>query len=143
MRISREKMFYDILQVLKLRSTCNRANVSAIIVHDSRIISTGYNGSPSGWSHCTPESCNEHSPCISSIHAEVNALVHAAKHGIKIDGCTLWCSMSPCFECCKLIANSGIKKVIYLDLYRKSEHIKDFRRNFECWSYEEEISRNI
>lgn len=125
-RISRVNMFGWIVQVVAERSPCIRAQVGALIVKDSRIISIGYNGPASGIPNCTqpspshfPTEC-EGPGCTRSIHAETNAIAFAAKFGIPIEGATLYCSMSPCLNCAKQIANSGIKEVYYLENYRDS-----------------------
>lgn len=125
-RITRQEMFVEILGVVKKRSTCARAQVSALIVKDNRIISTGYGGSPSGLPHCVDVGCEigENGGCIRTIHAEANAIAFAARQGISTDGSELWCSMSPCLDCAKLIINSGISRVYYLEAYRKRDGIK-------------------
>ena len=127
-RISREEMFCGILEVVEKRSTCLRSKVAALIEKDGRIISLGYNGPASGIPECTPVSEAQSieydlttclgAGCDRSIHAEQNAIAFAARAGISIEGATLYCSMSPCINCAKLIINSGIKKVIYLKAYR-------------------------
>ncbi len=119
-RISREKLFMSIAHLLAQRSTCNRAQVGAVIVRDHRIISTGYGGSPSGAPHCIDVGCDigEDGGCTRTVHAEVNAIAFAAKHGIMIEGATLYTTLAPCFNCAKIIVNSGIKKVYFKEAYR-------------------------
>jgi dCMP deaminase len=124
MRISREQMLLDVCKLVAKRSTCNRLQVGAILAIDGRIISSGYNGNPSGLPHCN---CTPESPCTSTIHAEANAIVHAAKYGIPTNGATLYCTDSTCLECAKLIINAGIIKVIYEKEYRKKEGIELLR----------------
>lgn len=124
-RISRPQMFVEILNIVKQRSTCARAQVSALVIKDNRVVSMGYGGAPSGLPHCTEVGC-EIGPsggCIRTIHAEANAIAFAARHGISIEGAELWCSLSPCLDCAKLIINSGIVKVVYLEEYRKTDGI--------------------
>lgn len=113
MRISRDEMFTEILKTVEKRSSCKRKQVAALIVKDGRIISTGYNGPPSGM-NCT-DCIGPH--CNRSVHAEINAIVFAAKYGVSIDGATMYCSYSPCVNCTKAIINSGIKELIYVNTY--------------------------
>jgi len=113
-----------IAQLLALRSTCLRNQIGAVIAKQGRIISTGYNGVPSGLPHCTPDICNEDGPCTRTVHAEANAIVHAAKVGIKTDYATLYTTISPCLDCAKLIINAGIDTVIFDKPYRDSSPIK-------------------
>lgn len=148
-RISREEMFSRITQVVAMRSTCHRSQVGALIVKDGRIISMGYNGSASGMPACVispgttiisigqkeelyhayhGDYLCEGAGCNRSIHAEVNAIAFAAKAGVAVEGCTMYCSMSPCINCAKVIVNSGIKKLVYLEEYRDDSGIKFLRR---------------
>ena len=96
------------------RSTCLRARVGAIIVRDKRILTTGYNGSPSGLPHCTEVGCliaNGH--CVRTLHAEQNAIIQAALHGVSVSGGTIYVTHQPCLTCAKMIINAGIRRVIY------------------------------
>ena len=117
-RPTRDEVFIEMVEVLAQRSVCKRKQVGAMITIDGRPISVGYNGPPSGSPHC--EECSGTS-CDISIHAEMNAIVFAAKEGIRIKGGTLYCTMSPCINCAKAIVNSGIKRVVYKEKYRLSE----------------------
>jgi dCMP deaminase len=123
-RISRLKMYSQILRTVAQRSTCSKPN-AALLVKESRIISMGYNGSPKDQPHCLEAGCIQgpDGGCIRTIHAEQNAIAFAAKHGISTDGATLYTTSSPCYSCAKLIINSGVIEVIYLDLYRDTEGI--------------------
>ena len=123
-RISRLQMFAEILEVVAKRSTCIKPN-AAILVKDGRIISMGYNGSPKGAPHCIEVGClEEDGACIRTIHAEANAIAFAAKYGISTEGATLYVTSSPCYDCAKLIVNSGITEVVYLKEYRRPEGIE-------------------
>jgi dCMP deaminase len=116
--------FMDIAQMVSTRSTCDRKHIGAVIVRDKTILSTGYNGSIRGRPHCSEIGCdmeNEH--CVATIHAEANAIIQAAKNGVAIDGGEIYTTASPCWNCFKLIANSGIKKIYYGEFYR-DERIK-------------------
>lgn len=102
------------------RSTCNRANVGAVIIKDNREISTGYNGSPAGLPHCDDKGhdlLNGH--CVRTVHAEANAILQCAKTGISSNGAILYVTHFPCKDCTKLIIQAGISKVYYFYEYRK------------------------
>lgn len=104
------------------RSTCLRRQVGAIIVKDKRIITTGYNGAPTGIVHCSEAGClreklqipsgQRHELCR-GIHAEQNAIIQAAIWGVSIKGATLYCTTQPCILCAKMLINAGIKRIVY------------------------------
>ncbi|MBW3564633.1 MAG: dCMP deaminase family protein [Acidobacteria bacterium] len=101
------------------RSTCTRKHVGAVIVRDRTVLSTGYNGSLRGMPHCEDDGCEmENGHCISTVHAEANAILQAARNGARIDGAELYTTASPCWNCFKLIANAGISKIFYGEFYR-------------------------
>lgn len=125
-RPSWDEYFAEMLNTVKKRSTCLRRDVSAIIVKDNRIISTGYNGSPKGVKHCEELGClreklnvpsGERHELCRGIHAEQNAIIQAAKLGVSIEGATLYCTHQPCILCAKMIVNSGISRVVYGEGY--------------------------
>lgn len=113
--------FLNIAEAVKLRSSCMRRQVGAVIVKDKRLLSTGYNGTPRGITNCNDGGCprcNSKAPsgtaldeCI-CVHAETNAIAQAAKAGICIDGGTMYCTLFPCKDCAKLMINAGIIEVI-------------------------------
>ena len=118
-RVSWEEYFMNIAKEVATRSTCNRNHVGAVIVRNKTILSTGYNGSIGGLPHCDEvghEIENDH--CVRTIHAEANAIVQAAKNGVAIDDGEIFISASPCYNCFKMIANSGIKKIFFGEFYR-------------------------
>lgn len=118
-RVSWDEYFMDIARVVSSRSTCPRKSVGAVLVRDKTILSTGYNGSIRGMPHCVVVGCmmeNDH--CVATIHAESNAILQAARNGVMIDGGTLYVTASPCWNCFKEIANSGIRRVVYGEFYR-------------------------
>ncbi len=114
--------FMNIARNVSLRSNCLKRKVAAIIVKDKRIISTGYNGTPRGVKNCSEGGCPRCSDfaksgaalgdCLCS-HAEENAIVQSAYHGVSIKDATLYCTFSPCLTCTKMILNSGLKEVVY------------------------------
>ncbi len=108
-----------IARVVASRSTCDRKFVGAVIVHDKTILSTGYNGSIRGMPHCSEVGhWMEDGHCVATIHAECNAIIQAAKNGVSIDGASIYVTASPCWNCFKTIANSGIRRVVYGEFYR-------------------------
>ena len=118
-RVSWETYFMNIATEVATRSTCDRKHVGAVIVRSKNILSTGYNGSIKGLPHCDEvghEMVDGH--CIRTTHAEANAIVQAAKNGVSIDNSEIFVTASPCYNCFKLIANSGIKVIYYRELYR-------------------------
>lgn len=117
-----DEYFMQMAQVVAGRSTCLRRQVGAVIVKDRQILSTGYNGSPSGLTHCVETGClrqklgipsGERTEICRAVHAEQNALVQAAKHGVAISGADIYTTVQPCVLCTKLIINAGIKRVFY------------------------------
>jgi len=117
--------FMKIALQVATRSTCDRKNVGAVIVRDKTILSTGYNGSVRGMPHCDDVGhFMEAGHCIATVHAEANAIIQAAKNGVAIDGADIYITASPCWNCFKLIANSGIKRVFYHEFYRDT-HVID------------------
>ncbi len=126
-----DNYFMEIAEVVAKRSNCCRRHVAAVIVKDNRVISTGYNGTPRGIANCFDggcERCNSTTvksgegltDCICA-HAEENAIVQAAYHGIAVKDSTIYTTFSPCPYCTRMIINSGIKEVVYKDLYTIDE----------------------
>lgn len=125
-RPSWDSYFMQMAQVVAGRSTCLRRQVGAVMVKDKQILSTGYNGSPSGLQHCDEIGCLRQSLGVPSgerheicraVHAEQNALVQAAKHGVAITGADLYTTHQPCVLCTKLLINAGIRRVIFTHSY--------------------------
>ncbi len=128
-----DSYFMEIAHVVARRSNCLRRSVAAVIVKDRRIISTGYNGTPRGITNCFEGGClrcagdaasgENLGECICS-HAEENAIVQAAYHGIAVAGGTLYCTISPCLMCTRMIINAGIEEVVYESEYCFTEQAK-------------------
>jgi len=126
MRPSWDEYFMEIVDLIKTRSTCMRRKVGAVIVKDKRILTTGYNGAPTGCLHCEEVGClraelnvpsgERHELCRAS-HAEQNAIVQAAMHGIPINNSTLYVTIQPCVICTKLAINAGVKRIVYKGEY--------------------------
>ena len=109
----------DIAKQVATRATCDRKHVGAVVVRDRTILSTGYNGSIRGMPHCDEVGhMMENGHCVATVHAEANAILQAAKNGVRIDGATLYTTASPCWPCFKLIANSGCVRIVYGEFYR-------------------------
>jgi len=132
----------NIAREVASRSTCHRKMVGAVIVLDKSILSTGYNGSLRGLPHCDEighEMENGH--CVRTIHAESNAIIQAARNGVRIDGAEIFVTASPCYNCFKMIANAGIKKIFYGEFYR-DERIKEHARELGIELIHLEINEN-
>jgi dCMP deaminase len=99
------------------RSTCSRLQVGAVLSRSGRILSTGYNGAPSGEPHCD-HTFDHNSPCLTSVHAEVNALVFAARHGVSTEGSSFYVTHAPCYACAGLLINAGVDTVYFRHHYR-------------------------
>lgn len=125
-RPSWDQYFMDITRLVATRSTCLRRQVGAILVKERNILATGYNGVPSGISHCDVVGClrerlkvpsGERHELCRGLHAEQNAIIQAARHGINIDGSTLYCTTMPCIICTKMLINAGISTIVYAEGY--------------------------
>jgi len=117
-RPSWDEYFMQIAFQVAKRSTCPRAAVGALIVRDKRLLTTGYNGSPRGLPHCTEVGClmvNDH--CVRTLHAEQNAIIQGALHGVDVSHSTLYVTHQPCLNCAKMIINAGIERVVYAGDY--------------------------
>jgi dCMP deaminase len=118
-RASWDEYFMNIARVVSSRSTCDRKFVGAVIVRDKTILSTGYNGSIRGMPHCSEVGhMMEEGHCVATIHAESNAILQAAKNGVSIDESSIYVTASPCWNCFKQVANSGIRRIVYGEFYR-------------------------
>lgn len=121
-----DRYFMDIAYRSAEMSYAKRLRVGAVITRDNRIISTGFNGSPPGHDNCC-ELETENGVLVSkksTIHAEENAILFAARTGISTENATIYCTHSPCFFCARLIVNAGIRSVIYSEKYRDDEGVR-------------------
>ncbi|KAF5428411.1 dCMP deaminase [Candidatus Methanomarinus sp.] len=132
-----DEYFMEIAEVVAKRSTCLRNKVGAVIVRDKRILSTGYNGAPRDMEHCLEIGCIRDQQNIASgtrhelcraVHAEQNAIIQSALHGVSVEGATLYCTHQPCILCTKMIINSKIKRVVYSKKYPDDEAINFFKK---------------
>ncbi len=123
-RPSVDDYFMEIASVVAKRSTCLRNHVGALFVKNKRILTTGYNGAPSDLPHCDVVGCaregvasgTRHELCR-AVHAEQNAIIQAALHGVSIEGSTLYCTHQPCILCAKMMINARVRAVVYQQSY--------------------------
>jgi dCMP deaminase len=114
MRPGWDEYFMQIARTVATRATCPRASVGAVLVRDHRILTTGYNGAPRRVAHCSDVGChmvNGH--CVRSTHAEANAIVQGALHGISLEGATAYTTHQPCISCSKLLISAGVLRIVY------------------------------
>ena len=130
-----DEYFMELADTAAKRGTCDRGRSGAVIVKDKRILTTGYVGSPVGLPHCDdvghmmkkvlhPDGTT-HQHCVRTIHAEMNAILQAARHGININGSTLYCKMTPCHVCAQAVINAGIKRVVCRKDYHGATETKN------------------
>ncbi len=108
----------EIARTVATRATCPRASVGAVLVREHRILTTGYNGAPRGVAHCSEAGClmvNDH--CARATHAEANAIVQGALHGVSLEGSVAYCTHQPCVNCSKLLISAGVRKIVYGSAY--------------------------
>ena len=126
MRPTWDEYFMEIARQVATRSTCLRRHVGAIIVRDKRILSTGYNGPPRGLRHCDEAGClraqldipsGQRQEICRGLHAEQNAIIQAALHGVSVEGGTIYVTHQPCITCAKMIINSGIVRAVCANSY--------------------------
>ncbi|MDE6277697.1 MAG: dCMP deaminase family protein [Muribaculaceae bacterium] len=131
-RLLLDKRYLRMARIWAENSYCERRKVGAIVVKDQMIISDGYNGTPSGFENvCEDEQTGLTKPYV--LHAEANAITKVARSNNSSDGATLYVTASPCLECAKLIIQSGIRRVVFNELYRLSDGIDLMRRaGIEC-----------
>jgi len=116
----------DMAKLAARRSSCLRRAVGAVLVKDRRLLATGYNGVPSGVTHCEVTGClrerlnvpsGERHELCRGLHAEQNAIIQAAFHGVSIRDAVLYCTNLPCIICAKMLINAGVRRVVYLEGY--------------------------
>jgi dCMP deaminase len=118
-RTSWDEYFMEIARQVASRATCDRKHVGAVLVRDRIILSTGYNGSIRGMPHCDEVGhLMENGHCVATVHAEANAVLQAARTGVRIEASALYTTASPCWPCFKLVANAGIVRIVYGEFYR-------------------------
>lgn len=130
-----DNYFLDMVVAVSSRATCNRGRSGCVIIKDKRIICTGYVGSPPGLAHCdeadhmfkkvVDDDGTIRTHCVRTIHAEQNAICQAARHGISLEGSTLYCTMEPCRTCAMLIASVGVVRVVAAKRYHAAQETRD------------------
>lgn len=126
MRPDIHSYFLKIAEDVARRSTCLHRKVGAVLVRDGRILTTGYNGAPRGEPHCDVAGCTKpehgkHMELCHAVHAEQNAIIQAAVHGVSIQGATLYCTHQPCVICARMLTNAGIVKTVFSQPYEAVE----------------------
>jgi len=125
-RPSWDEYFMNLARQAATRSTCLRRQVGAVLVRDKRVLATGYNGAPRGIAHCLEIGClreqlgipsGERHELCRAIHAEQNAIIQAAVHGVGIEGATLYTTLQPCILCAKTLINCGVREIHYAEGY--------------------------
>lgn len=109
--------------IYSTRGTCQRLQVGAVASRDGRVLTTGYNGAPSGLEHCNHGGIDEPAGCVLAVHAEANAIAFAAKYGVALQGADLHVTHMPCLKCAQLIVNAGMTRVVYSQAYRDTSGI--------------------
>ncbi len=122
-RPSNDEYFLEIARTVGKRGTCDRGRIGVVLVKDKRILATGYVGSPIGMPHCDEVGHQMHKVvhedgsvtqhCVRTSHAEINVICNAARHGVAIEGATLYGKFEPCYTCAKAMINAGIKRAVY------------------------------
>ena len=119
-----DEYFLGVAKQAATRGTCTRKQVGAVLVRGRVILCTGYNGSIAGTPHCDEAGClMEDSHCVRTVHAEANAIAQAAREAIRVEGATCYTTASPCWPCLKLLANAGVKQIIYGEAYRMDDKV--------------------
>lgn len=125
-RPSWDEYFLQLARQAATRSTCLRRQVGAVLVRDRRVLTTGYNGAPRGVAHCLDAGClreqlgvpsGERHELCRAIHAEQNAIIQAAVHGVAVEGASLYCTHQPCVLCAKMIINAGVREIVFAEGY--------------------------
>ncbi len=127
MRPDWDSYFMKIASAVSERSTCDRAFVGCVLVLDKRILTTGFNGSPAGQPHCDDVGhLLVEGHCVRTIHAETNAIIQAALHGVSTRGCTCYVTHFPCINCAKVLINAGITRLVFSVSYRQDPNAVEF-----------------
>lgn len=130
-RIDIDEYFLKIAAVVAERSTCRRHNVGAVAVRNKHILTTGYNGAPAGAKDCLELGClrdelgipsGERHEICRAVHAEQNVIIQAALHGVSLEGCTIYCTHTPCVLCAKMLVNAKIKRLVSFGQYNPTSY---------------------
>ncbi len=123
-RPSWDAYFMELATLTATRATCDRKHVGCVLVRDKRMIAGGYNGSIAGLDHCDDIGHDMHEThCVRTVHAEANAVADAARRGVALEGSTAYVTALPCWLCFKLLAQAGIRRIIYGEAYRANDDL--------------------
>lgn len=135
-RESWDMYFMKLAEMIASRGTCLRKKVGCVLVRNNRIIATGYNGSPPRQPHCLDVGCEmEDGHCVRTVHAEANAILQAAGHGVSLDGVTCYTTASPCYICAKQLVSIGCTKVVFGEPYREDNRAIQLFESSGCIRY--------
>lgn len=133
-----DEYFMEIMNAVAKRATCDRGRAGCVIARDKQILVTGYVGSPKGLPHCdevghlmktvTHEDGHQSQHCMRTAHAEQNAIMQAAKLGVSINGGIIYCRMTPCAACAKMIVNAGLKRIVCEKRYHTGSESEEIFR---------------
>ncbi len=135
-RIDSDEYFLKIASVVAERSTCRRHHIGAVAVKDKHILTTGYNGAPSGRKDCLELGClrdelnipsGERHEICRGIHAEQNVIIQASLHGVSLEGSTIFCTHTPCRMCAKMLVNARIKRFVTFGEYKDDIFVNLFK----------------
>ena len=135
-RLSFDDYCLKVASVVAERSTCRRHHMGAVAVRDKHILTTGYNGAAAGLKDCLELGClrdeqgipsGERQEICRAIHAEQNVIIQAALHGVSLEGCTIYCTHTPCVLCAKMLTNARIKRFVTFGNYRDDAFKELFR----------------
>lgn len=150
-RPSWDTYFMNISEEVATRATCLKRQIGAVIVKNKQIVSTGYNGAPSGMKHASEVGClrdqlqvpsGTHHELCRGLHAEQNAIISAARNGANINGATLYCTHMPCVICSKMIINAGIKRIVFKGYYPDELAVQMLTEsNIDVCLFEEEYEK--
>lgn len=144
MRPDWDTYFMKIAYAVSERSTCDRAFVGCVLVRDKRIITTGFNGSPAGLPHCDEVGhLLVEGHCVRTIHAETNAIIQAALHGVSTRDCTCYVTHFPCINCTKALINAGMRRLVYHVAYRVDENALNFLKQANVEIFQVNYSQKL
>lgn len=127
-KISRDQYYMEMALVAAKRGTCDRRQVGAVLVHEDAILSTGFNGAPSGMPECDEAGhLLEHGHCVRTIHAEANAILRVGSRTIRrlAGPATIYTTTAPCMSCANIIINAGVKRIVWGEAYTAASHKSD------------------
>ena len=122
MRLTRDAMLMAMAGITAMRSTCLRLQVGAVAAREGRLLGSGYNGAPSGLTHCNEHTCNTQNPCTNTVHAEQGLISFAARHGVRLEGSSLYVTHAPC-QPYRIITGLDMLEAGGVELFHFQDHI--------------------